>query len=721
MSAYRNKADDPIVPEILRTRLEAIGQEAGAAVEQTAISPIVTESKDYSVTICDADGAIISATGVSEIHFGAAMHAVRSTIARHGDSAADGDVFIANDPHSGGGVHPQDVVIQRPVFVDGQRIAWVALVAHMMDMGGMVPGSSAPQATECYQEALRLPPIRLIERHEEVADVWNIIRINIRSAALVEMDMRSLVIGGAVAAAKLVDLVSEMGLAAFQAATRTLLVGAEAVLRERIQDIEDGHYISVARVEFRDALLRIPCDLMVSGDRLLFDLREAPAQVPHFFNSKAYILRAVIAPRLRHLLAPGLPYNQAIYDVIEIATKSGTIVDCVMPAPIAAAHMDAAMAVDAAAWQCLQFAIYASPRAAGRQFMTAPAPAAYGVGRWNYLDSAGQRRVYTLLDGALCGSPAAHDRDGIDLKSGLTDSGSRLEYADVEILEAAYPILFRERGFANGFHGYGRFRSGAGCREAFQPHGADALIGNMTGTRSWFPTGGSAGGLPGARTRFAVARADGRLEPLHVQAVGVSFAPGDHFEMRAATAGGYGDPLDREPAAILRDVEDDRLDRDTAREVYGIVFAANGEVDLSATQARRQSLRRDRLNHARPAPLPAQRNDVSRIQDTPSWPLYPGVVQRGDLALAEESGALLAVAPGNWLDGCPVLETPIDQGARGVIARAHLDPLTGRMLYVDVVCASDGPSIEIRPERWVRAGTPTDGWPSRAASPAMRV
>jgi N-methylhydantoinase B len=707
MSAYRNKADDPIAPEILRTRLEAIGQEAGAAVEQTAISPIVAESKDYSVTICDADGAIISATGVSEIHFGAAMHAVRSTVACHGDSVADGDVFIANDPHSGGGVHPQDVVIQRPVFFNGQRVAWVALVAHMMDMGGMVPGSSAPQATECYQEALRLPPIRLIERHAEVADVWNIIRINIRSSAQVEMDMRSLVIGGTVAAAKLVDLVGEMGIAAFKAATQTLLVGAEAVLRERIRTIEDGQYISVARVEFRDALLRIPCNLKVFGDRLLFDLRDAPAQVPHFFNSKAYILRAVIAPRLRHLIAPGLPYNQAIYDVIEIATKSGTIVDSVMPAPIAAAHMDATMAVDAAAWQCLQFAIYASPGATGRQFMTSPAPAAYGVGRWNYLDDAGQRHVYTLLDATLCGSPAAHDRDGIDLKSGITESGSRLEYADIEILEAAYPILFRERGSADGVHGYGRFRSGAGCREAFQPHGTEALIGNMTGTRSWFPIGGSAGGMPGARTRFGIARADGGVEPLHVQAVGVTFSPGDHFEMHAASAGGYGDPLDREPAAILGDLKDERLDRYTAEDVYGVEFAVGGEVDPVATRARRDSMRRDRLSRARPAKFPAQHRAVSTSRDAPSWPLYPGVVQRSDLALAEQSGAVLAVAPGNWLDGCPLLEMPIDEGARGVMARAHLDPLTGRMLFVDVVFAADGPSIEIRPERWVRAGEVT--------------
>src|ERR1022692_4693294 len=110
MNANSEAAVDPIVPELLRSRLEAIGQEAGAAVQQTAISPIVTESKDYSVTILDTDGSIVSATGLVDLHFGAVMHAVRSTIAVHGETIAEGDVFIANDPHSGGGLHPQDVV-----------------------------------------------------------------------------------------------------------------------------------------------------------------------------------------------------------------------------------------------------------------------------------------------------------------------------------------------------------------------------------------------------------------------------------------------------------------------------------------------------------------------------------------------------------------------------------------------------------------------------------
>jgi N-methylhydantoinase B len=703
MNASPAAAYDPIAPEILRTRLEAIGQEAGAAVEQTAISPVVTESKDYSVTICDADGAVLSATGVVDSHFGAAMHAVRSTIARHGETIAAGDVFIANDPHSGGGLHPQDVVIQRPVFVGGRCVAWVALAAHMMDMGGMVPGSSASQAVECYQEALRLPPIRLIRRGEEVADVWDLIRINIRSAAQVEMDMRSLVIGAGVAEAKIAQLVGEMGQPAFEAAARSLVAGVERVLRERIGALADGRYLSAAWVEYDDEALRIPCALTVAGDRLRFDLTEAPPQAPRFFNSKPYIIRAVIAPRILQILAPGLPINQALYEVVEIASKSGTVVDCVMPAPIAAAHTDAAIAVNAAAVQCLQLALYASPGAVGREFLMAPFLAAYGTGRWNYLDEDGERRVYTLIDGAFTGSPAGADRDGIDLSSGLIASGGRLEYADVEILEAAYPILFRERGSAGGAHGYGRQRSGAGCREAFQPHGTERLIGNMTGARSWFPTGGGAGGLPGAPMRLAVRRQDGQVEPVHVHAVGVTLAPGDHFEMLCATGGGYGDPLDRDPQAVLDDVASGRLDRKAAEQIYGVAFTDDGRLDAAETRLRRTVMRRERLDRATPARTPLRFGAAGGPAPEAAQPLYPGVLQLGGLAVSEETGAPLAVAPGSWLDGCPTLEWPAGEAGKGVIARAHLDPLSGRMLYVDVLRPGDPPTIEVAPQRWTRA------------------
>ena len=449
--------------------------------------------------------------------------------------------------------------------------------------------------------------------------------------------------------------------------------------------------------------MRIPCNMEVRGDRVIFDLSEAPPQVPSFINSKEYIIRAQIAPRLRQLLAPGLPYNQAILDIVEIICKPGTIVHCVMPAPIGAAHMDAAMAVYTAAGQCMQLALHASPRALEREKATAPSLSAYGTGRWSYLDHAGARRVYTLIDGAFSGSPAGAWRDGIDIKSSQIPGGNQLEYADVEILEAAYPLLFEERRATDGSHGYGQYRSGLGCQESFFAHNTDSLVGNMTGTRAWFPSTGAAGGMPGATMRFAVTRADGKFEPIDIHQVGVALAPGDRFEMYCASGGGFGDPLDREPEAVLMDMSEDRLDAGTAGEIYGVVLGAAGELDLAATEVRRDAIRRDRLAQAQPALRRLDELAHAGADAEPETPLYPGVAQVGRRAVSEASRAVLAYAPDNWLDGCPTLDMAIDERAGGTVARAHLDPVNGRMLFVDVIRTRDGPSIEVRPHRWAEA------------------
>src|SRR5262249_44665438 len=200
------------------------------------------------------------------------MHAVSATLVRHKGSIADGDVFIANDPHTDGGLHPQDVVVQRPVFFDGELVAWVAISAHMVDMGGMVPGSSATKATECYQEALRFPSVRLFRAGVEAGDMWEVLRTNLRSFDMIEMDLRSLVAGTHVAQEKLVALFAEIGSDAFRAWARMLdeITGEE--YRRRLSTLAPGRYASTAWVEIDDHVVKIPVKIPIAaGGRLEVD------------------------------------------------------------------------------------------------------------------------------------------------------------------------------------------------------------------------------------------------------------------------------------------------------------------------------------------------------------------------------------------------------------------------------------------------------------------
>jgi len=276
-------------------------------------------------------------------------------------------------------------------------------------------------------------------------------------------------------------------------------------------------------------------------------------------------------------------------------------------------------------------------------------------------------------------------------------------FIDIEVLEAWFPLLVLERRTRRGALGAGRYRAGAGNHFSFRPHGVVAMHGTLFGMRRWLPLQGLAGGRPGSTAEMAVTRADGTTEVFPVHASGVRIDAGDHYEIRLPCAGGFGDPLDRDPARVAADVVDGRFDAHDAEAVYGVICDDAGIVDPEATAHRRAGMRADRLARAAPALKPG--DGIVVPAGAPALPLYPGVVQRGDVAVAEASGAPLAVAPDHWTDGCPVLTEDL-WGASGpaVSVRTYLDPASGRALHVEAVVGDAGRSFLVAPTRWSRAG-----------------
>ena len=700
---------DPITLEVLRTRLEAISDESAMTIERTAISPVVTESKDYSATLLDGAGNLISGGGRIEYHFGAAQHAVRSTIERHGATIAAGDVFLANDPHNGGGLHAQDVMVQQPVFVDGERVAWVVNSAHLMDMGGMVMGSWAPAATECFQEAIRFPPVRLFRAGVEEPDVWAIFRNNVRLSALVEMDLRGLVAGCHVAEEKLIDVIAGMGVAPFGQAVAALLDAGERELRRRIEGIADGSYSTVTWTEWGDELYAVPCTMTVEGDHLIFDFTGAAPQATHFFNSKPYIIEAELVADVCTFLAQDLPFSAGLFRPFDIRCPEGSILNSAPPAPVASAHMDAAFNAATVAAQCVMMALAASPDAPGRQYLSGPSgTSGLATHTWGCTVD-GAFDGWAMLDGCLPAPSAGHDRDGNDLFSFLVGRQGIVEFIDVEILESWYPLLVTEKKPRPGAFGAGEFRSGAGCQMSYQPYGTDALYGVMLGMREHLPLVGMAGGWPGATTRFNIHHRDGGVEAVDGHAVGVMVAEGDTFEFLCASGGGWGDPLGRDPDAVAADAALGRITPEEAAAIYGVVLEGAGPVGggitvvAEATAARRAEILRGRLERARPAARPVADSPPAGGSGEHAHPLYPGVAQEGRLARSRRSGAILAVAPDHWTDGCPVLEERRESGGLTLLVEAYLDPVTGHALCVDVRPEGIERTFTTLPRRWVTA------------------
>lgn len=690
---------DPISIEVLRSRLAAIAEEGAVTVERTACSPVIAESRDNACALLDAEGRLVMGGGAVAHNFGVCAHAVRHVIERHGASIRPGDVFLSNDPHDGGGLHAQDVIIQQPVFIDGQLVAWVANAGHMMDVGGMAFGSWSPAATDCYQEALRLPPVRIFREGVEQTDIWAIIRNNIRVATMVEMDLRSLVAGCQAAHDKLVAIARQMGVAHYLAVVRALNAATESEMRRRIGRLEDGTYSVTTWTEWEHEYFVVPCTLTVAGDSLTFDFAGAAPQANHFFNSKPHIITSILVSDITDVIAHDLPLSAGLFAPVRVLCPPGTVVNSAPPAPIASAHFDVAMNASMAAHQCLMMAIAASSEdAPGRHLLSGPvAPSSMGLHTWSYVGQGGMPDGWLMLDGALVGGSGGHDRDGYDLFSFMVARKSIIEALDIEVFEQRYPVLVTAKRPRLDARGAGRYRAGAGCEMSYRPHGIAQWSGVMLGMRGRVPLAGFGGGYPGDTTCFRIRRQGAETQPVSGHDPAVVVREGDEFSFALGNGGGFGDPVDRPPAQVARDVRCGRVTTETARSVYGVVLDAGGEVDAAATAERRQSLLAARLSRARPPlrPVPSGVRPEGEAK-----PLYVGIAQVGCHAVAIDSGSVLAQAPHHWTDGCPVL---IEEFGPDATCHSYLDPLTGRSLLVDVVPDGMDRAVSSFPRRWIAA------------------
>lgn len=352
-----------------------------------------------------------------------------------------------------------------------------------------------------------------------------------------------------------------------------------------------------------------------------------------------------------------------------------------------------------AAQQCIMMAIAASGSdAPGRHLLSGPvAPSSMGLHTWGYLAEGGMPDGWLMLDGALVGCSAGHDRDGYDLFSFIVAKQAIIESLDIEVFEQRYPVLVTGKRPRVNAQGAGRYRAGAGCEMSYKPYGVPNWTGVMLGMRGRVPLAGFAGGFPGDTTRFWVSRDGQTPQPVSGHDPGLQLASNDEFSFALGSGGGFGDPVDRDVELVARDVRLGRLAPDLARQIFGVVMDAEARVDVSATADCRQQLLQLRLRSASPARQPVQASERPQGE---AQPLYVGVVQVGKYAVAVASGAVLAESPNHWTDGCPVLCEQISKDAE---SRAYLDPLTGKTLLVDVVPVGMDRSISSIPKRWTQA------------------
>ncbi len=703
---------DPITTEVIRNRLQSVTTEMSAAIVKTAVSPVINEARDFSCILYDGEGRVVASAATVPFHVGVSAHAIR-TVRREFADIGPGDTFIVNDPHHGGGLHPQDVIIMKRVFAAGRGVAWASASGHMIDMGGMTPGSFAPEARERYQEALMIPPVRLLRGGVDEDGIWALILNNVRLADKVEMDLRSLIAGVNVADEKLRMLVAAYGEDTFASVLETVCDLSETVLRRRIAELARGVYRARGWAEFNEELFEVVCTLAVDGDALRFDYAGSSPQCHYFFNSTRHIVFSELIVRVYQILAADLPFTDGILRPVSVTAPAGSIVDSQPPAPVSAGHMHVGLLATELGETCLKRALVCSesPR---RARITAPGgTTGMGLSTWHGRNQHGVIDTFLVMDGNAVGAGACMQRDGIDL-TGSNYGGPGLVYPDVEIVEQAYPVLYLYKRLRADAGGAGRQRGGASLDAAIAVHGAAELTGTTLGMRRYVPTAGLFGGYPAATTVFEVKRGsgigdgDGGIPSLWEEVHGVAeelpsnasnivLRRGDTFRFAIASGGGLGDPVERAPDAVARDVALGYLTLARAEQLHG-VFLRDGEVDVARTTAAREAIRAARLARAR---TPNTAHPV--VEGATVGTLGLGI------EIAEHAGerqarclrchAWLATAPADWKHGAAVAERRVDEIATGgrapavaVILRELFCPGCGTALEVEVTLA--GTAIE---------------------------
>jgi N-methylhydantoinase B len=549
-------AVDPVTMQIVGNALASIADEMATTIFRTAHSTVVRDGMDFSAALCDPNGETVAQAVTVPFHLGSVPVAMEHLLAKWGDRMRPGDVFVMNDPFDGG-IHLQDIFVFRPVFLDETLVGFATTTAHHGDVGGRLPGSAACDNTEIFQEGIRLPWLRLYDRGEPVETVFEVLRANVRIPRMTLGDLSAQVAATTVAERALQELARRYGTERLASLMTGLIEHTERLVRQEIASWPDGtasftDYLDSDGIERRDVPL--VATVTIEGDELTADLRESAPMVAGALNSTRSFIQACVYQAVRSALAVEIPNTAGAFRPIHVLTKPGTVCEVVMPGASSMRGVTGFRALDAINGALAQLIPSRVP-AAGEGGNTL---AVFGA---RQPDTDEQFIFYELVVGTWGGTPLADGNDGV------TNPASLAANIPVEVAESEFPILIERYGLVPDSGGAGRHRGGLAVERVWRCLTPETSL-IVRSDRAAHPPYGLAGGAPGSLSSNVLVRPDGSEETLPSM-FSITIGEGDVYVHRMAGGGGWGDPAERDPAAIAADVADGKVTAEAAREDYG--------------------------------------------------------------------------------------------------------------------------------------------------------
>ncbi len=548
---------DPITVEVIARSLLNIAEEAGAVLMRAAYSPNIKERHDCSAAVFDAAGRVIAQAHHIPIHLGSMIGAIETLVERHPlETLRPGDMFLANDPYTGGGSHLPDMNLIAPVFVGDELVAFAANIAHHADVGGMVPGSEAAVCESIYQEGLRLPPVRLVDGGVLRQDIVDVVGLNSRTPDEREGDLRAQIAANRSAVANLNALFIRHGVSVTKRGIDGFLDVTEQRFRARVNALPNGCYTREERLagDSPGTTAQIVLTLSVRGSRLHFDFEGTHDALATARNMPRQAVLATVYAAAKALLDPEVPANAGYFRCIEMQAPPGSLVDPLPPSPVGCRSISCGILSDAVIGVLSQAAPGAALAPCGPHHLLT----------WSGLDPRSERFFvnYETVSGGL---GAFTDQDGLDAVRTLASGSANLP---IEALEHAYPLRIEAYRLRDGSGGHGRQRGGSGIVRDYRVLGDDVTV-SLSAEREHEPARGVDGGGDARTGRFTL-DPEGVGEVLRSGAKEVPMPRGTLLRVETPGGAGMGPPAERDAAAVARDVGEARISVHAAAQLYSL-------------------------------------------------------------------------------------------------------------------------------------------------------
>ncbi len=609
---------DPVTYEVVRHNLWQINEEHGATIQRLSGSPVAMYALDLNPSILTEDAEFVYFGPYMQYMSGVTDTQVKWTMEFRSDNPGinEGDMFIANDPWVGA-AHQQDVMLLCPVFWAGELFCWVTNCLHQYDIGGITPGSFCPSAESVYDEGILLPPLKIIENYEIRRDIEAVYLRASRKPQLVALDFRAQIAGNSTARDRVLELITRYGAETVKGVMKRVIDNSEKSYLDKMARVPDGEwydrtYIEACRPGDRRTH-RVVLGMKKEGNKLTF-FNDGSAPQEGAMNATYSGWRGSIMVAVNELLC----WDQyfacgGALRHIEFDPTPGTLNCADFPASVSTAPIQSMEISLYPAYNVISKMIYPD-KELRRDIMCIGGTSQWPATLFRGIDQWGERYGYLLID------PIGGAIGAFSMADGINTGGQArtpiCQLPNIEHTEQSFPVLFLYRKELPDSGGAGQYRGGLSAESCFIPHNTDFITQDTLSSGNATPTSsGMMGGYPSSTNAYTFLRdsdiftrikastmpgdtseISGREELLQLRQENFQQNAADVYAVRWTGGGGFGDPFDRVPADIEKDLEDYAVTPAAARALYGAVVNAQGIVDVDATAAERARIRQGRLN-----------------------------------------------------------------------------------------------------------------------------